>query len=1053
MNRSESVEMRGPIAWMARNSVTANLLVLAILVGGWLFSYRIKKEVFPQIEIDEVSITVAYPGASPAEVEQSVVLALEEAVRNLDGVKQVESVAAENMAQVTVELETGADKNKALSDVKNAVDRITSFPLEIERPVVMLPEWKTEAISVVLFGQQEEKVLFELAEQVRAELLGLQEVNNVELIGVRPLEIDIEIPQQTLRRYDITLPEVAAIVRRTALELPAGMVKTDAGDVLLRTTERRNLGQEFASIPVLNAEDGTPVRLGDIANIVDGFSETDVEAYFEGQPSVMLRVYAVGEQSPTDVAAAVKNFVERLKPRLPLGIAVATWNDNSEIYQDRLSLLIKNAFQGLIIVLLLLGLFLDLKLAFWVTMGIPVSFLGALIFLPSADVTINMMTLFGFIIVLGMVVDDAIVTGEQIYHLRQQGMSFLDAAIQGARRMASPVFFSVATTLAAFFPLLFIPGPRGKWMYPIPVVVIAVLTVSLCECFFVLPAHLAHSRPPRPGSWYEKVNRLQALVARGLEKFVERYYAPVVTVAVRRRWITLATGIAVFLVFWGMWSGGRIKFVDFPREESDWVFATAALPVGSPVERTRQVMKRLVDAAHQVIEENGGPGISTGIYSMVGVAFDRRRQSQGSHLTSVVATLVPSDQRPIGASAFADKWRQKLGDIPGLESLSFQSTTGRGGFKPIDIELSHRDVSILEKAAEELAAELRGFEGVKDVETGIELGKPQLDFKLTPQAVAAGLTTYDLATQVRAAFYGAEALRQQRGRNELRVMVRLPREERRQLHTIDQMMVKLPGGGEMPLEQAAEIRWGRAYTSIQRTDGKRTLRVKADVEEERANAQEVMGTVFRRVLPAMQARYPGLGFQPAGRQRDMQEFFDYLKFAFLMVIIGVFAMIAIPLKSYAQPLFVVMIAIPFGFVGALLGHLVMGLDMSLISLMGVVAAAGVVVNDSIVLTDAANELVAQGLSPEQAAVESGKRRFRPVLLTSLTTFGGLATLIFETSLQARMMIPMAVSLGFGVMFATLVTLFITPANFTILENIRLYFRRRREQTYQVLEKA
>ncbi|HUU02958.1 MAG TPA: efflux RND transporter permease subunit [Myxococcota bacterium] len=1027
----------GALAWMARNSVAANLLMMAFVIGGLLMSFRIKKEVFPQIELDEVDISVPYPGASPAEVEQGILLSIEEAVRSLDGVKEVTSSAMEGMGSVAVELEVGTDRNKALADVKNAIDRITTFPAEAERPIVNLPEWRVNAISVVIYGDQPEKVLAALGEQVRDDVLRLPEVTNAELIGVRPIEIDIEVPSDTLRAYGLTLSQIAAVVHRTSVELPAGGVKTDAGEVLLRTNERRDLGSEFTNIPILTGEDGSPVRLGQIADIKDGYAETDVQAFFNGKSAVMVQVYSVGQQSPTDVAKAVKSYAGTLAQTLPPGVQVATWNDNSKLYNERLDLLLRNAMMGLVLVLFILGLFLEPKLAFWVTIGIPISFLGSLMLLPVLGISINMMSLFAFIVTLGMVVDDAIVVGENSFRFRREGMPFLKASISGTKQVAMPVFFSVATTVAAFSPLLFIPGNRGKWMYGIPVVVIVVLLVSLVECFFILPAHLGHLVPTREGSLYGRLVAIQSRFSRGVEKFVERVYLPVARAAIRQRWITLACGIAVFLGAIGLISGERVKFIDFPKEESDGVVAEADLPFGSAVEETHAVMDRMVAAAQEVIEENGGSRISTGIFSMLGVSFHHHHnQATGSHVASVIVTLVPTDQRPIGAGAFADKWRTKIGPVPGLESLEFDSSTGHGGSKPIDIELSHSNISVLEAAARELAAKIETFDGVRDVDDGIDLGKPQLDFTLSPDGIGAGLSTFDLASQVRSAFYGAEAFRQQRGRYELKVLVRLPRAERTTLHSVEEMMIRTPAGGEMPLRRAARVRWGRAYTSIDRTNGKRTVRVKADVIEGKANPQQIMSSVFGKVMPRLQSRYQGLGFGSAGRQKEMREFFDFLKLGFLMALIAMYGLIAIPLRSYMQPLFVVMMAIPFGFVGALLGHLLMGLPLSLISLMGIVALSGVVVNDSIVLTTAANRFRGSGQSAIEAALSAGRQRFRPVILTSLTTFGGLAPMIFETSLQARMLIPMAVSLGFGVMFSTLVTLVLVPSLFVMIENLR-----------------
>ncbi len=1038
---SQKPRAGGPMAWMARNSVAANLLMVALIVSGLLMSQRIRKEVFPRIELDRISVTVPYPGASPREVEQGIILVIEEAVRPLDNVKEVTSVASEGVGSVTVELQTGANRNKALTDVKNAVDRIVNFPVEAERPLVNLPELKSDAISLVLYGDLDEKVMHATGEQIREEMLRLPEISYVELEGVRPLEISIEVAQNTLRAYGLTLAQIANQVRRTSLELPAGGVKTKGGEVLLRTAERRDLGTEFADVPILTGSDGSPLLLGAIADIKDGFAETDVSAAFDGKSAVQVRVYATGNQSPTEVAAAVKAYIKDLGPRLPPGLKVASWKDRSELYDDRMDLLLRNAAMGLILVLLILGMFLAPKLAFWVTMGIPISFLGSLILLPAIGISLNMISLFAFIVTLGMVVDDAIVVGENSFRMRKQGLSSRQAAIAGAEQVATPVFFSIATTVAAFTPLLLIPGTRGKFMFAIPVVVILVLLVSLIESFFILPAHLSHLAEEKPNQKEGGFFRFQKRFSRGVERFIETRYAPVARWAVERRWITLAVAIAIFISSIGLISGGRVKFIDFPREESDDVVAEAYLPFGTSVAETEKVMVRLIDSAKQVIAENGGDGICRGIYSMLGSAFSRRGSRYlGGHVTSVAVTLVPTDQRPIGSFAFSQKWREALGEVPGLEALVFDSSVGHGTSKPIDIQLRHQDLGMLEAAARDLATEMAAFPGVKDVEDGIELGKPQWDFTISPEGTAAGIQVADLALQVRSAFYGAEVLRQQRGRNELKVMVRLPRHERESLHSVEEMMIRTPSGGEMPLRQAASVREGRAYSIIQRTDGRRTVRVQAEVDEDQANPREIMMSIRRDVLPKLAARYPGLSMGSSGRQKEMQDFFAFLQTAFMMALIAMYVLIAIPLRSYLQPFFVVMMAIPFGFVGALLGHMLMGIDLSMISMMGFVALSGVVINDSIVLVTAANRFRGRGMGPVEAALAAAQQRFRPIVLTSLTTFGGLAPMIFETSVQARILIPMAVSLGFGVMFSTFIILLLVPALFVMIENLRIRVR-------------
>ncbi|MCP4602948.1 MAG: efflux RND transporter permease subunit [Proteobacteria bacterium] len=1036
---SRQDRMAGSIAWMARNPVSANLLMAAIIIGGLAMAFfRVRQEVFPQVEPDYIQITVPYPGASPEEVEQGIILVVEEAVRPLDGIKQVNSTANEGAGSVSIELDIGADKNKVLADIKNAVDRIVTFPNDAERPIVMSPTLRHQAISIIIYGDHDEKVLREIAEQAREEILDHPDVSYVEFSGARPLEISIEVPEEKLRALGMTLAEIASKIKRTALEIPAGGIKTQGGEVLLRTAERRDLGVDFRDIPILTTRDGTQVNLGEIAEIKDGFAETDVSARYEGKPAVTLDVYSVGDESPTEVAVAAKEFVARLKNNLPPGVAISTWGDMAELYQQRLDLLLRNAQIGLVLVLVILGLFLEPRLAFWVTLGIPISFMGAFLVLPSLDVSLNMISLFAFIVTLGMVVDDAIVVGENVFRLRRQGVPPLEASITGAREVAMPVFFSVVTTIAAFSPLLFIPGTRGKFMYVIPAVVILVLTVSLIESFFILPAHLGHLNKPR---FLAGVIRHQQKLSSAVERFVERFYAPLLRAALRQRWITLALSIAIFFSAIGLVAGGHIKFIFFPEEESDWIVVEAKLQFGAPIQETDKAMQRIISAAQKVIEENGGDQINRGIFSVLGSG--RRGSSGGSHTLVVVAMLVPTDQRPISSSEFASKWREKVGGIPGLESINFDSSTGRSS-APIDIEISHRDIGVLESAAQELATQLDSYTGLKNIDDGIELGKPQIDFKLSPEGQSTGLTSTDLASQVRGAYYGIEALRQQRGRNEIRVMVRLPRSERESLSSMENFIVRTPRGGEMPLRQAAMVSHGRAYTTIQRTDGRRTVRIKAFVEEDQANTQEVLESVFAKVLPGIRDRHPGLTYGPAGRQKSNDEFLEFLKFAYALALVSIFILIAIPLRSYSQPFFVVMMAIPFGVVGAILGHLIMGYALSLISLMGIVALTGVVVNDSLVLVDAANRFRMKGLGRFEAGEAAGKRRFRAVILTSLTTFGGLTPMILETSLQARILIPMAISLGFGVLFSTMITLLLVPSLFVMIERPRDWLRARRE---------
>jgi multidrug efflux pump subunit AcrB len=1043
-------EKKGVLAWMAKNAVASNLIMVALVFGGLLFLTRVKQEVFPEFEIDVITVSIPYPGASPEEVEHAVTKAVEESVRGIDGVKTVTSTSSEGVASIVIELLLDSSADKALNDVKAAVDRITSFPLDVEEPVVSRVEFKHEVLALVLYGDASEKALRGLAEKVREDLLSSEHITQVELAAARPLEISVEVPRENLRAYNLTLDQVAAAVRAANVEVPAGGIKTDRGEILLRTAERRDFGQDFDEIIVLSRPDGSQVRLGDIATIDDSFRDTDQETYCNGKPAAMISVFRIGDETPIEVSDAVKEYIQDHEKDLPVGIQMTVWNDRSDMYRQRVDLLMRNAFTGLALVLLCLGLFLEIRLAFWVTLGIPISFLGAVLFMPSADVSINMISLFAFIVTLGIVVDDAIVVGEAVYKRKRDGLPAMRAAVVGVQDVAVPVVFSVLTTIVAFSPLLFVPGTMGKFFRNIPIVVILVLAISLIESLLVLPAHLSHPNPiarilrsvvgavfgPRMGP-FGWLSRAQERFGDRYERFIERRYRPVVEAFTRNRWTVMAGAVALLVASVGVMVGGRIDFTFMPKIESDVVFSHLKMPYGTPVAETKRQMQRMVGSAEGVFEDHGGVEKNVvGIFSLIGAsAFGRGMPSaDGSHVSEVAVFMKPIDQRDIGARDFAQEWRERIGEIPGADSLKFTFTTGASGEAPISVQLSHSDVAILEQAAQDLASRMRAFSGVKDIDDGVALGKRQLDFELTPEARSLGVTEAELARQVRSAFFGAEASRQQRGRNEVRVYVRLPEAERTSLYDLDEMLIRTSDGGEIPLKMAATVDEGCAYTSIQREDGRRVVKVEADVEEGKANANKVTDELKREVLPDLLKAYPGLTYDLSGQQKRQVESLGALRDGFLIALLLMFALMAVPLKSYVQPL-IIMAAIPFGIVGALGGHLLLGYDLSILSAMGVVALSGVVVNDSLVLIDAVNGFRKSGMTPLEAVIAGGVRRFRPIMLTSLTTFFGLAPMIFETSVQARFLVPMAISLGFGVLFATFITLLLVPCLYMALDDV------------------
>jgi multidrug efflux pump subunit AcrB len=1036
---------------MASNGVAANVFMLILVVGGLVTLVSgLKQEVLPEVELEMVFIEVVYPGASPAEVEQAVVLAIEEAVRGVDGVKEVRSTAMEGYALVSAELLLGTDKDRALNDVKSAVDRITSFPEDVERPTVTLPAFRQQAISLVIYGDVDEATLRSVAEESRRDLLRDDRITYVELSGVRPLEISVEVPQAQLRKYHLTLDEVAARIRLASVELPGGGVKADAGEVLLRTTERRDRGHEFADIVLLSEPDGTHVHVRDIATVRDGFQDNDRRAFFNGKPAVMINVYRIGDETPITVVEAAKEHVVQLQARLPAGLHAAPFYDAAEIYRDRLDLLLRNARIGLVLVLLILGLFLEARLAFWVTLGIPISFSGALLMFPAAGLSINMISLFGFIVTLGMLVDDAIVVGEAIYRHRSEGMGRLEASITGVREVARPVVFAILTTCMAFAPMLMIPGAMGKFFSVMPKLVIIVLLISLAESLFVLPAHLAHPMPwalqvvLAPYLWIMKwVAKLEA--PRRLQEHVQQIYIPILRKALRWRYFTIAAGVAMF-VFTAGYVAGRIPFSFIPKVGGDLVTVHLKMPVGTPASDTERITGRMTSLIESIIDEaeqamSEPKRISRGIYGEIGATttleppLEGLRGNEGSERSTVMLYLVGAEERDISTQELVERWREAIGEIPGAESLTFTYEFGVSPGKPIEVQLIHQDVHTLEAAAERLASEIRAYSGLRDIDSEVTRGKAQLDFRLTEEAVAQGLTELELARQVRAAFFGSEALRQQRGRDEVKVYVRLPDDERQSLYNVEKLIIRTPTGGEMPVSQAAIVTRGQAYTAINRIDGRRTISVTADVADESANANEINAQIRQRELPQLMADIPGLAYGFGGEQETQAETVAALGLGFVLALVAIFALLAIAFQSYSQPL-LVMSAIPFGMVGAVWGHVAVGYQLSLMSMTGLIALSGVMVNDALILIVTINRYREQGMGLREAIVAGGARRFRPVLLTSLTTFFGLAPMILERSLQARFLVPMAVSLGFGVLGGTLIMLLIVPCSYLILEDAK-----------------
>lgn len=1013
----------GPITWMVKNKVAANLLMLIFLIGGFLFAVQIKKEVFPDFTLDMVTVSVAYPGATPAEVEQGIVLAVEDEIRDIEGIKELTATVTEGSAQIVAELEAGEDRQQVYNEIKQAVDSIVTFPEEAEKPNIALSQRRRDVITLMLYGDTDEWTLRDYAESLRDRLLADPGINQVELERVRSYEIKIMLSNEALERYGLTLPNVAQIVSDQAVELSGGTIKAEGGELLLRMNERKNYAPEFERIALMTSENGQVVRLGEVARIHDGFSDEDVMTTFNGKNAVSFEVYRTGMQTPIGVSDAVKNVLKQFAPELPAGLKAEVLRDRSDIYRQRLHLLLKNAAIGLALVLLILGAFLEFRLAFWVAVGIPTAFMGAFLFLPIWGVSINMVSMFAFIIALGIVVDDAIIAGENIYEYRLRGMDYTEAAIKGARDILQPLSFAIITNIAAFSPLLFVPGMLGKLFVVIPAVVVTVFLLSWVEAVFILPHHLASSKESHEGKISGFLYRNQQRVAGLLDLWIERVYLPSLEIMLHYRYATVATAFAVLMIVMAYAMSGRMGFTMMPTVESDRAIVRAKLPVGATMGEAKAVEKLLIGAGLRAVEKVPGD-LLVGYRGLV-----------EENTVRIDFFLEDAEVRPISTAAFNRIWRKEIGPVAGVDSIRMISDIGgpSRGQASLTIELSHRDTELLEEASAALAEEMRKIADVKDVEDGFTPGKREYTFTLLPYAHVLGLSTSDIARQVRAAFYGAQALRQQRGRNEVRVLVQLPENERVNVQDLYALKIRTAEGAMVPLPLVATLHEGRAYSTITRRDGRRTVSVEANVEPER-NLPQVLGTLEAQVFPQMQERFRDLMFTYRGKQQDTQEGMSALMQSFILVLMVIYLMLALPFQSYTQPI-LVMVAIPFGVIGAFLGHMLMGYSLSIISIMGIVALAGVVINDSLVLIDYANRQSREGYAPHEAITLAAKRRFRPIVLTTATTFGGLAPMIYETSIQARFLIPMAISLGYGILFATLITLVLIPSLYLIQDDV------------------
>lgn len=1035
--------MHGMIAWFARNPVAANILMVTVIILGlYSVAKRIPLEVFPEFARDVINISVSYPGSTPYEVEQGVILRIEDAIADLQGIDKVYSDGAEGSARVRVEVRKGQDLTKVMNEVKTRVDGISTFPDDAERPVIEQQMRIREVISVMVAVDEStpEAELRRTTEKVRDEILQLPDTTQADLGGVRPWEISINVPEAALRQYGLTLDSIAQAIRNASRDIPGGTVKTAGGDILVRTLGQVYTGSEFADIPVISRNDGTRIRLGEIATVMDGFNEEPLYAEFDGKKAAFVNVSRVGDQNAITLANTIKQYIEERSPTLPSNVTLSYWRDSSKIVKARLSTLTNSAVQGSILVFLLLALFLRPDLALWVSVGIPISFLGALTLMPEIGVTLNIISMFAFILVLGIVVDDAIVTGENVYtHLKRHNDPYR-AAVEGTQEVAIPVTFGVLTTVAAFFPLLMLEGDRGPLFSQIPMIVIPVLLFSLVESKLILPAHLRHMKLRTAEQDKNPITHFQRKISHGLEYFVEHYYRPTLEKVLDWRYLTISVFIVVLILSFSLVASGRYKFTFFPRIQSERATATLEMKEGTPIETTVRYVERITKAAEQMQKkyvEPDGNSIIEHILVIVGSTDSRPREGAGgqSHLASVSFEITPPEERELAVTSteMTNEWRKLIGQVPGVQELSFRAEIGRGG-DPINVQLEGGNFADLNSVAEQVMLKLREFDGVFDIKNSFDGGKQEVQLRLRPEAEQLGLNLSTLGTQVRHAIFGAEAQRIQRDQSEVKVMVRYPKEERYSLADLQNLRIRTPQGAEIPLIEVADVALRQGTSKIARVDRQRILNVTADLNKQKVDANKVAADL-KAWLPGILAQYPGVSYDMEGERREQAEFFGSLMLGFGIALLGIYVLLAIPFKSYTQPLMVMSI-IPFSFIGALGGHMLMGMDISISSVMGFLALVGVVVNDSLVLVEYINRKIREGMPMHEAIRVGGGARFRPILLTSLTTFAGLTPLILEKSTQAQFLIPMAVSLGFGIMFATLLTLLLIPSLYLMTEDVK-----------------
>jgi len=1015
------------LRWFTENKVASNLLMIAIVLGGLLSLPLLDREVMPAIPLDMIQINVDYPGASPAEIEERVCIRLEEAIHDLEGIKSITSEAVDGRGGVAIEIAKGFATQKVLADIKARVDALDTLPDQAEEPQIQEAPYSESVIELVVSAETDEATLRRIALRIRDGVAGLIGVDEVVVQGLREPELSVEISENTLRKYGLTFDDVATAIRNASVNLGGGSIQSEGGDIAIRTFEQAYTAADFNDIVLLRNADGTRVRLGDVAVIRDGFEEVDELSRFNGARAATITVKVRNNPDVVAVNKAVREYVTEVTPGLPAGVRLDFWLDRSEIFESRSNMLITSGLMGLGLVFILLTLFLRPAVAVWVCVGIAISFLGAIFVIPSTPISVNMMTLFAFVLVLGIVVDDAIIIGESIHVHVQKGLTGTEAAYQGARNVAKPVIFAAVTTMIAFSPALFIDGSAAKLTMPLSVVVILALIFSLIEAFLILPSHLSHLRRIDESDARGLLSRTRLKIAQGLSRFSEERYRPFIEKALAARYLTLSCFIAVWLILMSFVQGGWVKQTFYPLIPGDNIIASVTLSDGISFAATEEVVERMELAAEKVRSEYRaelGRDIVKNIHTY-------------ARENNIMVTLeaLPSEERDLPIENMMERWRTEIGFIPDTKAYTFDFHLINRE-PPIKFGLTADDTEMLAQATKDVEAKLATYDGVFGINNSQRSARTEIVVTAKDSAGNFQIDSDQIARQIRQGFFGEEAQRIPRGRDEVKVMVRYPEGSRRSLEQIEQMRIRGADDVEVPISSVANLEFKQGDSAIRRLDRRRIVEVTADADYKRADPTQIVAELRETYVPDLKLKYPGLGFLIKGEQDAASEFLIELVRLTLMAFLCTFGLIAIAFRSYIQPA-IVMSAVPFGLLGAIVGHLVFGVTMSMFSFMGVVAAAGVVINDNLVLIDRINQVRNEHKGEVVSAViEAAVSRFRPILLTSFTTFVGLLPIMFERSSQSEYLKPMTLSLGFGVFFASFVTLILVPCLYVVVEEMR-----------------